>query len=405
MCGQLNYLLTKAFYNTLLEVRACGYNEESDSDHSANHHSKPTMIRSFTLRDIPLVHRLSEQGMVFHTESALTHDVRPLREALVNMLIGGQYPTYVWKGDGEDDGAAGFAQLRQAEDESHANIICLGSKSKDDMLDEETWLPFLEQLTAEAGRQGIQSLIAEVSESGNELPMLRKAGFAVYTRQDVWACDTTQIARTHNAHLRFTAATATDEWDIHLLYANLVPRLIQLVEPVPPDTEQAWVLRDETGDLVAFVHFNEGTAATWLRVFVHPEAQEHGEDIIAAILQLKPPTADQPLYCAVRRYQSWLQTPLEQLGFVYGGSQALMVKHTVQHARKHVSKTKREVQGQPAVAQRNWFSQPYQKTMRLSDKSGPTGSPTRSSSNKMNDLHPQTKSTTNKGNQCANGST
>lgn len=364
------------------------------------------MIRPFTLRDIPLVHRLSEQGMVFHTESALTHDVRPLREALVNMLIGGQYPTYVWKGDGDEEGAAGFAQLRQAEDESHANIICLGSKSKDDMLDEDTWLPFLEQLTGEAGRQGIQSLIAEVSEAGNELPMLRKAGFAVYTRQDVWACNTDKIFRTYDTKLQFTAALAADEWDIHLLYANLVPRLIQLVEPVPPNTEQAWVLRNDQGDLAAFVHFNEGTAATWLRVFVHPEAQENGEDIIAAILNIRPPTPEQPLYCAVRRYQSWLQTPLEQMGFVFGGSQALMVKHTVQQTRKHVTRLQREVQGQPIVAQRNWFSRPNGSSKRnrgLHASEAPDTRPV--SSPTIADRHQnQTQQITEKGKHCADGS-
>jgi hypothetical protein len=322
------------------------------------------MIRPFTLRDIPLVHRLSEQGMVFHTESALTHDVRPLREALVNMLIGGQYPTYVWRGDGDEEGAVGFAQLRQAEEESHANIICLGSTGKDEMLDEAIWLPFLEQLTEEAGRQGVQSLIAEVSETGDELMMLRRAGFAVYTRQDVWACDSDRMARTYGGgRLTFTTAVSSDEWDIHLLYANLVPRLIQLVEPVPPPLEHSWVLRDEHADLVAFVHFNEGTAATWLRIFVHPEAQEDGEEIIAAILRIKPPTASQPLYCAVRRYQSWLQTPLEQLGFVFGGSQALMVKHTVQHARKHVPQPQLELHGQTVAAQsRPWSSAPHSAT-------------------------------------------
>ena len=69
------------------------------------------MIRLFTLRDIPLLHRLSEQGIVFHAESALTQDVRPLREALVHMLIGSQYPTYIWKDD--QSNGVGFAQLRQ----------------------------------------------------------------------------------------------------------------------------------------------------------------------------------------------------------------------------------------------------------------------------------------------------
>ncbi|MCB0037065.1 MAG: hypothetical protein KDE51_23705, partial [Anaerolineales bacterium] len=76
---------------------------------------------------------------MFHAESALTQDVRPLREALVHMLIGGQFPTYVWKDDTGD--GVGFAQLRQDEDESHAHIICLGSTiGEDNAPDEAVWI-------------------------------------------------------------------------------------------------------------------------------------------------------------------------------------------------------------------------------------------------------------------------
>jgi hypothetical protein len=38
----------------------------------------------------------------------------------------------------------------------------------------------------EAGQRGIHSLVAEVDEVSDELPVLRRAGFVVYTRQDVW---------------------------------------------------------------------------------------------------------------------------------------------------------------------------------------------------------------------------
>ena len=310
------------------------------------------MIRSFTLRDIPLVHRLSEQGVIFHAESALTQDVRPLREALVHMLIGTSFPTYVWRND--DGDGVGFAQLRQKEDESHASIICLGSKAKEgDRLDDAIWLPFLEQLTAEAGRQGIYSLIAEVDEVGQELPVLRKAGFAVYTRQDIWVMhyeETTADRQSTTPALN--RATAPDEWDIHLLYANTVPRLIQLVEPVPPThLDDVWLLH-EKGELAAFLHFKQGSAATWLRVYIHPNAQARGDEIMRLALNIASPRPAHPLYCCVRRYQSWVQIALEQVGFEHLSGQALMVKHTVHHARKLAPTFQTELKGRVAPARR-----------------------------------------------------
>lgn len=322
------------------------------------------MIRSFTLRDIPLVHRLSEQGIIFHAESALTQDVRPLREALVHMLIGGQFPTYVWKNDHGE--GVGFAQLRQDEEESHAHIICLGSKmGQDEALDEAIWLPFLEQLVGEAGRQGIHSLIAEVNELGAELPVLRKVGFAVYTRQDVWTLLADKDGKAHDQDTstikqRLVRATAVDEWDMHLLYANTVPRLIQLVEPVPPDyLQNVWLLRDKD-ELAAFLHFTEGTAATWLRLYIHPNAQEQSQHIVQMALQLRPPKPNHPLYCCVRRYQSWVQTALDNVGFQKMSSQALMVKHTVHHTRKHEPVLQTNLEAKAVTARRHPLAEPQE---------------------------------------------
>lgn len=313
------------------------------------------MIRLFTLRDIPLLHRLSEQGIVFHAESALTQDVRPLREALVHMLIGSQYPTYIWKDD--QSNGVGFAQLRQEEDETSAHIICLASKmAEGDALDEAVWLPFLEQLTAEAGRQGIHSLVAEVSEMGAELPVLRRAGFAVYTRQDVWSIHHPPAAVSNPLprNYKLVPATSVDEWDMHLLYANTVPRLIQLVEPLPPThLDNVWVLREDKDELAAVIHFKDGPAATWLRVYVHPTAETEPDAMIQAALHIMPPRTEHPLYCCVRRYQSWVQTALEKNGFQFMSSQALMVKHTVHHAYKPAIQLPERVHGQQPAAVRH----------------------------------------------------
>lgn len=313
------------------------------------------MIRPFHLRDVALVHRLSEHGVSLHTESALTRHINPVKGALFG-IVGGDFPTFVWKSD--DRSGAGFIQLNLIEDSQLANILFLSSSSNDDSdvdteetekqhenipvavengnLNDQAWLALLDQSVVEVGRRGIHSLVAEVNELGPELPILRRAGFAVYTRQDIWHINECQTSTVKPLEILTTRQTE-DDWDIHLLYANTVPRLVQMVEPMPPEDEGAgWVLR-EAGDLAAFIHVMDGAAATWVRLFVHPNAEARVEEIMTAVLQLHPPKLTHPVYCCVRRYQSWVQQPLARTGFSLWGSQAVMVKHTVQHTQKPVS--------------------------------------------------------------------
>lgn len=292
------------------------------------------MIRFFDLRDLALVHRLSNQMISLHAESALTSDPHPVRRALTGMWSGRQTPTYIWKADESD--ATGLIQLQLREDGTQAQLICVGLEAPE-MNAVDLWLPLLDQLAAETGQQGVQHLIAEVGELGDELPVLRQAGFAVYTRKDVWRLSTYEGAAGTQI---LSPRRAVDDWDIHLLYANIVPRLIQLVEPSPPLQDSAvWVLHEE-GELMAFVQRHEGQTASWMRLFIHPGAHMPAESILEAALQLKPPDPTRPLYCCVPRYQGWLQNVLPRLGFNLVGGYAVMVRHTVK--RVHAT--------QPALA-------------------------------------------------------
>jgi len=225
------------------------------------------MIRPFHLRDVALVRRLSEHGVSLHTESALTRNINPVRGALFG-IVGGDFPTYVWKS--ENRATAGFIQLSLVEGSPLAQILFVGATSDTAVagngdtavpllatppaINEQVWLPLLDQAVIEAGRQGIVSLVAEVDELGPELPILRRAGFVVYTRQDIWAISEFVP---HNGAELLRPRQETDDWDIQLLYANTVPRLVQMVEPLPPPGEgTGWVLRED-GELAAFVHIHE----------------------------------------------------------------------------------------------------------------------------------------------------
>jgi hypothetical protein len=309
------------------------------------------MIRPFDIRDLALVHRLKECGVSLHTKSALTDSYRPLRGAVVNMLVGGEFPTFVWKA--EEGGAAGFIQLYVEESGQQARILYLSSTPNHNghspetivgsdnhgnthpYLDENVWLPLLDQVVIEAGHRGIHSLVAEVNETGPELPILRRAGFAVYTRQDIWIFTNHEEIKQRKSDSELTPCGPSDEWDIQLLYANTVPRLVQLAEPIPPEsqTNTGWVLR-ENGELSAYVYIHEGDAATWLGLFIHPNADARVDDIVTAALRIKRLKTSLPVYCCIRRYQSWIQSALQRLNFTFWGSQAVMVKHTVHHTKK-----------------------------------------------------------------------
>ena len=285
------------------------------------------MIRSFDLRDLALVHRLSHQMTSLHAESSLTSDPHPVRLALAGMLVGRQTPTYIWKA--EESEATGFVQLQLREEGTQAQLICVGLEAAE--LDApDLWLPLLDQMAAETGQQGVQHLVAEVDELGDELPILRQAGFAVYTRKDVWRLSAYEGATKTSI---LSPRKGVDDWDIHLLYANIVPRLIQLVEPSPPLHDSAvWVLYEE-GELMAFVQRREGQTASWMRLFIHPGVHMPAEAILEAALQLKALDPARPLYCCVPRYQGWLQNALPRLGFSLVGSYAVMVRHTVKRVQ------------------------------------------------------------------------
>jgi hypothetical protein len=302
------------------------------------------MIRPFNLRDLALVHRLSEQGVALHTESALTGNLYPLRGALANMFVRSDYPTYVWKAN--EGSAAGFIQLFVRESNQPAYIMYLSAagdtavtNGDQPAVDETAWLALLDRAILEVGQRGIHNLVAEVNETGPELPILRQAGFAVYMRQDVWVLAQAENSRSEMASLELTPYQKKDDWEVQLLYANTVPRLVQMVDPMPPTSEgEGWVLR-EGGELSAFAHVHQGDTATWLRLFIHPNAEAQADEIVASLLHLKEESVISPVYCCLPRYQSWLQGGLERTGFRFWGSQAVMVKHTVQHLQKSMVKT------------------------------------------------------------------
>lgn len=337
------------------------------------------MVRPFDLRDLALVRRLGTQGVALHAVSALVDNLHPLRDALMSMFVGGEYPTFVWKQ--ENGEGSGFVQLRILNSSPQAFVLYVSpsyalSDAEAHVLNgvslqdpqSSIWLALLDQATIEAGQRGVHSVVAEVDELRPELVLLRQAGFAVYTRQDIWMVGRDERREIDSHTLVLDRRQQTDDWDIQLLYANMVPRLVQLVEPMPLLSEgETWVLRDST-ELAAFVHMHRGPAAVWLRFFIHPDAEMDADDIVAAALDRAFERDAQVVYACIRRYESWLPSALERSGFQLKTSQAVMVRHTVHHIPRAMPETSVVMEGQRIPASSPLVRQ-YERSTRQNGRS------------------------------------
>src|SRR3990172_11676251 len=197
------------------------------------------MIRSFDWRDLGLVRTLAERGICLDSETALTQGTHPLQDALLAYLMPmAGAPTFVWRADGNHHAA--YGQLQHHPGDEHARVLFMAPVAGAEAT--KGWLPVVERLAHEAGERRAQNLLAEVNEKSLEFDTLREAGFAIYARQSIWklAADSPGPAVTQLLPLR--AAVRGDALAVSLLYSNIVPRLVQQVEPGPRRIERGYVL-------------------------------------------------------------------------------------------------------------------------------------------------------------------
>ena len=279
------------------------------------------MIRSFDWRDFGLIRRLSEHGVCFDSEAALTRGAHSLQSAVLAFLAPGVgLPTFIWRGEDDDKGDSAFGQIQFRQGDENARLIYLAPG----FADGGPWETLLEKLTVEAAGKGAHNLVAEVDEHSAEFEVLRQFGFAIYTRQRLWrlvrpslspSVELSRLRPQHNA----------DNVNIQSLYTNIVPRLVQQVEPPPPRYGHGYVF-EETGDISAFFDVSRGPLGVWVQPYLHPSALELSRVLLADLFGRLTDREAVPIYVCVRSHQDWLRSPLADLGFEAWGEQAVMVK-------------------------------------------------------------------------------
>jgi hypothetical protein len=193
----------------------------------------------------------------------------------------------------------------------------------DEALSSAALPPLLEHLSSQVAERGSFRLLADVDEEALAFEVLRQSGFAIYARQRVWQWKGAPAGESKSNEWR--QATDRDLIPVRSLYNNLIPGLVQQVEPFPAERLHGLVYRQEE-DVLGFVELRYGHRGIWAQPFIHPDLEDVSVHL-ASLLANLPSRLSRPVYLCVRSYQSWLEPGLESLGAEPNPRQAMMVKH------------------------------------------------------------------------------
>lgn len=271
-------------------------------------------VRSLDLLDLPSLARYRRDVLPLDSARTLTRG-NPLGAAALLSYLNPRRHSYTAISTENDISLMG--QVAQQYGETFARLSFMAPSA---VLDGgETAL--LDHLAAQAGEWGALHLLAEVDEQSMVFKSLRKSGFSMYAWQRVWRLTD---ALANEGRGMWQMPSSTDMLAVQSLYSQIVPALIQPVEPMPRQPS-GLVCRTE-GGLQAYAALTCGPAGIFVQPFILPDAGCVPESL-AALLREIPNRNGRPVYVCVRSYQAWLESALEGLGAEAGPRQAVMVKH------------------------------------------------------------------------------
>jgi hypothetical protein len=293
------------------------------------------VLGPFTPGDSFRVARLQRKGISLDLRQDLTQPYTPLREAWVAFLTQqamGQ-PTYVLYDP--HDGEA-FVQMRYRPHQAAADVAYLAPSLAENHRSANAWVRLLDGACIEAAGRGIQRVFANLPDSGAEVDILQQSGFSLYTGEDIYRLSQIPTSQP-GAHAGELRHQHPEDWPaIQRLGVAVTPQRVRQAEggiALTPGSDRncrRYVLPGKEGnDLVGTLDLCAGGQAHWLRVLVHPDAQDQVEGLIRWGLATLDDRTGKPVYCNVRQYESGIRAALDKIGFELLASRSLMVKHTV----------------------------------------------------------------------------
>lgn len=279
------------------------------------------MIRPFDWRDFPALHHQRHRGLYLDMSLELTRSTTlvPVGALLSYFASAAGIYTYV-AANHDQPSQKIIAQFAYTQDAPYAQLAFLTPESA---ITSAQALALLDHLAHQAGKQGAHYLLAEVNDRSLAFDVLRKAGYAIYTRQRIWkAPPLTNLQPNHQ-----TSWQPTKDHDINSirqLYASLVPALVHQIEP-PPWNHLNGLVCYQDDELIGYVRLITGPNGILAHPILHPKI-EAVSDHLHEILQQIPNRRNLPIYFVVRSHQAWLELYLTEMHAEPCSYQAVMLK-------------------------------------------------------------------------------
>lgn len=278
-------------------------------------------IRPFGLRDLPLLSKYRNRGLFLDSTRVLIHGSAMVPMGALISFIGPSLRIFTYLCEnGSQPGKPIIGQVTYTSGASYARLSFLAPQ---DAVEQPEVSTLSEYIVDQMGALGVFHILADVDESHSVFQLLHRAGFATYARQRVWRLEGEPSGDIDSAAWR--ASRSRDAISIRSLYCNVVPGLVQQVEPLPKKDLKG-VVYYQNGELLAFVDLKYGRNGIWVQPFVHPDAQGFNRHLVYLLHDL-PDRHDRPLYICVRSYQSWLDSAVEAMGAQPSPQQAVLVRH------------------------------------------------------------------------------
>ena len=286
-----------------------------------------TDAHAIKLLDLPLMLRRRQNAIVLHSELGLTEDARGQNSALLSSIV---FPRGLHTLVAQRDDRNIVGQYRHRQGEVNAHIVYLAPTLEANE-DDSAWLHMLDAMAAQAGESGAHTLIGEVELSHRLFETMRRAGYAVYSRQVIWRGGP-RGEEAVPGDLRLDAQTADDAFGVAALLGSAIPRIMQPV--MGPSADMDGLVYRKEGRIAACIAWSEGKHGVYALPFVHADALDEAPDIIAAAWRQIERSRRLPMYVCVRGYQGWLENAMRDLGFEPWLEQAVMVKHLTAGVRQ-----------------------------------------------------------------------
>ncbi len=278
-------------------------------------------IRSFDWRDLSLLRSYINRGLFLDSTRVLIHGRSVIPMGAFLSFLGPSLRMYTYRCN--QDPPSGIPLIGQVTFSAGASYARLSFLAPEDAIEQPQLSALSDFMALQMGKNGAFHILADVDECSQVFEQLHRAGFAIYARQRIWRLDNQPLGEQDTAS--WSSIRSTDSIGVRSLYCNVVPGLVQQVEPMSKKNLKG-VVYYKGGDLLAFVELKYGRSGIWVQPFIHPDAGDFDRSLVHLLHDL-PGRANRPLYICVRSYQSWLESAIEAMGAQPGPAQAVMVRH------------------------------------------------------------------------------